>query len=313
MKSPRARPRWFSYLVAVVSIVALAIGTQTVESSLAQAARGHPSSIVGGTCDEPGAIAYELSNVGPGLVREGTPSTSRGAIGPTTDIYPVDTGVTTVRATLTRITDTSRAIAVYDTTGSNQQLIACGKIGGMRFGNTLAIGLEETNSSGFTGIAVLRQSSNRTVVTVYLSQGLAGEAAASPTTAGATPVAVQPTATTTGTAETTPTASPAEPTETNTPKATSTSVPGGTPASSANTVDIQNFAFSPDTLSVPAGTTVTWTNLDSTAHTVTADNGAFNSDDLPTGQTYSFTFNTPGTYAYHCSIHPYMTGTVTVT
>jgi plastocyanin len=233
-------------------------------------------------------------------------------VGPTTDIYPVDIGSTTVRATLTRIADTSRALTVYDTTGSNQKPVACGKIGGMRFGNTLAIGLEESNNSGFTGVAILRQSGSNTVVTVYVSQGLAGEAV-SPAAGGSTATAAQPTATTSGAAATTPTASPPKPTATTTPKATSTSAPGGSPAASANAVDIQNFAFSPDTLSIPAGTTVTWTNLDSATHTVTADDGAFDSGNLPTSQTYSFTFDTPGTYTYHCSIHTYMTATITVT
>jgi|GEM_PF-3136105 len=82
----------------------------------------------------------------------------------------------------------------------------------------------------------------------------------------------------------------------------------------ANTVTIQNFAFMPDNVTVPMGTTVTWTNSDTTAHTVTGDTtGGPQSGSLQPGATYSFTFNQNGVYPYHCSIHPMMTGAVVVT
>lgn len=77
-------------------------------------------------------------------------------------------------------------------------------------------------------------------------------------------------------------------------------------------VNIQGFAFSPGTLQVAAGTTVTWTNNDQVAHTVTADDGSFDSGDIPPGGTFSMTFDTPGTVAYHCKIHPNMTASITV-
>lgn len=77
-------------------------------------------------------------------------------------------------------------------------------------------------------------------------------------------------------------------------------------------VSIQNFAFSPDPLTVPVGATVTWTNGDEAAHTATSDIGAFGSAVLSQGQSFSFKFSAPGTYAYHCDIHPYMKGTIIV-
>ncbi|MBS2532031.1 cupredoxin domain-containing protein [Catenulispora sp. NF23] len=82
-----------------------------------------------------------------------------------------------------------------------------------------------------------------------------------------------------------------------------------------NTVSIMNFAFSPAALTVAAGTTVTWTNKDSDAHTVTSQGagGPLGSAALATGQSYSYTFTKPGTYSYLCTIHPFMTATVTVT
>lgn len=97
----------------------------------------------------------------------------------------------------------------------------------------------------------------------------------------------------------------------------STSSPSTANNSSTATdkVTISGYAFSPANLTVKKGTTVTWTNNDAVAHTVTETDGQTGpkSGDLNQGQTYSFTFDTVGTFKYDCSIHPYMTGTVTVT
>lgn len=81
-----------------------------------------------------------------------------------------------------------------------------------------------------------------------------------------------------------------------------------------DTVSIKNFVFSPVNVSVKAGTKVTWTNNDSAAHTVTETDGKTgpSSGNLANGDSYSFTFTKPGIYHYDCSIHPNMTGTVTV-
>jgi plastocyanin len=84
------------------------------------------------------------------------------------------------------------------------------------------------------------------------------------------------------------------------------------PAAGGSAVSIANFAFAPASMTVSVGTTVTWTNTDSTNHTVTADDGSFKSDKLGTGTTFSQTFTKAGTFAYHCSIHSSMTGTITV-
>ena len=76
-------------------------------------------------------------------------------------------------------------------------------------------------------------------------------------------------------------------------------------------VKIDNFTFGPKELKVKAGTTVTWTNEDDIPHTVVSPNN-FRSKALDTDGKYSFTFTTPGTYTYFCSLHPHMTGTVVV-
>jgi plastocyanin len=70
--------------------------------------------------------------------------------------------------------------------------------------------------------------------------------------------------------------------------------------------------FSPMSLTVAVGTTVTWKFDDSTDHTVAADDNSFTSPALGKGKTYTHTFTTAGTVKYHCSIHPFMTGTIVV-
>jgi plastocyanin len=78
-------------------------------------------------------------------------------------------------------------------------------------------------------------------------------------------------------------------------------------------VTIDNFSFAPSTLTVPAGTTVTWTNHDDIPHTVVSDDKTtFKSHALDTDEKFSFTFVKPGTYSYFCSIHPKMTAKVVV-
>jgi amicyanin len=76
-------------------------------------------------------------------------------------------------------------------------------------------------------------------------------------------------------------------------------------------VKIGNFTFGPQELKVKSGTTVTWTNEDDIPHTVVSPNN-YRSKVLDTDGTYSFTFTTPGTYKYFCSLHPHMTGTIVV-
>lgn len=78
------------------------------------------------------------------------------------------------------------------------------------------------------------------------------------------------------------------------------------------TVKIDNFTFSPPTLTVPAGTTVMWKNEDDIPHTVTSTTKAFKSQALDTDDNFSFTFTTPGVYEYFCSLHPHMTGKIVV-
>jgi plastocyanin len=85
-------------------------------------------------------------------------------------------------------------------------------------------------------------------------------------------------------------------------------------AQEAESVMIMDYAFTPADLTIPVGTTVVWTNMDAAAHdVVSTDGGPLDSPNLATGDTFEFTFDTPGTYEYFCSLHPDMTGTITVT
>ena len=87
----------------------------------------------------------------------------------------------------------------------------------------------------------------------------------------------------------------------------------GTPVSAAATdATISNFSFSPDPLTIPVGTTVQWTNDDGVSHTVTADDGSFDSHPLSPHGTFTHTFGQAGVFTYHCAIHTSMQGTIRV-
>jgi len=78
-------------------------------------------------------------------------------------------------------------------------------------------------------------------------------------------------------------------------------------------VKIASFAFDPSSVTVKQGATVKWTNEDSASHTITADDGSWDSGSLGKGKSFSQVFTQAGTFTYHCTIHPTMKGTVVVT
>jgi plastocyanin len=101
--------------------------------------------------------------------------------------------------------------------------------------------------------------------------------------------------------------SPSTPSPTPAPAGASTTV-----TIPANARTLGTGAYVPNPATVSQGTSVTWSNTDSTTHDMVADNGAFDSGRVGPNGAYSFTFTQRGTYAYHCSIHPSMTGTIVV-
>jgi len=88
--------------------------------------------------------------------------------------------------------------------------------------------------------------------------------------------------------------------------------PAAAPSASEAAVKIDNFSFSPATITIPVGTTVRWTNHDDIPHTVVSDDRTFKSKALDTDEQFTYTFTKPGTYNYFCSIHPKMTAVVVV-
>lgn len=83
-------------------------------------------------------------------------------------------------------------------------------------------------------------------------------------------------------------------------------------ADAPNSIEVKNFMFMPTTLTVNAGTQVSWVNKDDEPHTVVSDTGLFRSGALDTDESFSFKFDKPGTYHFTCSIHPRMVGTIVV-
>lgn len=117
---------------------------------------------------------------------------------------------------------------------------------------------------------------------------------------------------------TTPTTVPAITPTTSSGGTTPTATSTGSPNSVTITTDSSgSYAFSPATLTIKVGTTVTWTNTTGAPHTVTSDDGKSFDSGIShpisaSGGTFSFTFTKPGTYAYHCQIHPFMKATIVV-
>lgn len=110
-----------------------------------------------------------------------------------------------------------------------------------------------------------------------------------------------------GSSATTPDADSVQPSEGSTPVASNEP-----DAPESTTIGIDNFAFGPDNATAAVGTTITWTNDEEFVHTVTADDGSFDSGDMAAGATFENTFDANGTFTYHCSIHSNMTGTIIV-
>ena len=84
------------------------------------------------------------------------------------------------------------------------------------------------------------------------------------------------------------------------------------PSAANVAVKIDNFVFGPQAITVPVGTTVTWTNSDDIPHTAVSTDGVFKSKVMDTDEKFSYTFTKAGTYPYYCSVHPKMTGQVVV-
>jgi plastocyanin len=90
------------------------------------------------------------------------------------------------------------------------------------------------------------------------------------------------------------------------------STPSNSATPDSTRIVVKEFMFMPTTLTVAAGSTVTWTNMDDEPHTVVSDSGLFRSGAMDTNEGFSFKFDKPGVYHFTCSIHPRMVGTIVV-
>jgi plastocyanin len=108
------------------------------------------------------------------------------------------------------------------------------------------------------------------------------------------------------------TAQPAATKASGTTAAAGSPTAAGTAAAQGTSVTIKDFQFTPSTVTIKVGGTVTWTNDGPSTHDVTADDNSFKSGSLAQGKTYTRTFDTAGTFSYHCGIHPNMKAQVVV-
>jgi plastocyanin len=272
MKRTNRRVMGLATLVAALMLVT----GLTIGLSARASAQGdeaaHPAHVHTGQCPTPGDVVFPLSNVGSADNVDGTPTAGGSPVGLSSAV-PVDASTTTIKSALSDLVASPHAIVVHESAANIQNYLVCGDIGGTMMGaSDLAIGLAAVNNSGYSGIATLHDNGDGTT-TVAVFMTESGEGGAS--------------------AE----ASPAAET--------------GTSAGAA-AVEIKSFAFNPGELDVAVGTTVTWTNDDQTAHTVSQVGGGFESGKLDPGKTFSFTFTKAGTYDYFCQFHANMKGTVVV-
>lgn len=273
MKRSQALSIRFGGLLVVFSFLLATAGASLAqEATPADAAVAHPAHIHEGTCAELGSVVFPLTDVAAPASTDGDDMAASGSP------IAVETSITTIDVPLADVVNGDHAINVHESADNIGNYIACGDIGGTIVpgaadGGELMIGLHELNDSGYSGIAVLREAGDQTDVTVYLAQGLTGEAASTPESADAE----------------------------------------HRNAAASIQVDISDFAFNPDPVTIKAGESVTWTNQDSAPHTATAqDRDVLQSGTLNQGESFTQTFDTPGTYEYFCEFHPDMKGVIIV-
>jgi plastocyanin len=286
-----ARARHWTFVITPVAILTLLASlTMTLGSPRARAQETseapHPAHIHPGTCDDLGDILAPLSDVA--AITAGEPQGVASAV-------PVEVSLSEVEPALSDLLAAPHAINIHESAAAIQNYIACGDIGGRVVDGELVIGLQERNSSGYSGVAVLEEDDNDTDVSVYLTKQGAGAAAPQAAAASSTNA---PTTATVPQATEAPTAAPAA-TE--------------APAAQEIPVDIREFFFSPDPVEVSAGGTITWTNQGTVPHTATAeDRGVLQSGPIQPGDSFSQVFDTAGTFNYFCEFHPNMHGTIIV-
>jgi plastocyanin len=178
----------------------------------------------------------------------------------------------------------------------------------------IALLLVLAGCGGSSGVAANTPASTSTNTTITSTANTTPSPIS--TQSGVTPTQLKPSPTPTK-AKPTPTPTRATPTPTPTRSTPSPTPKPPTPTPTPTTVNVTiidngSFAFSPQTLNIRVGITIIWKNNTTVPHTVTSDNGVFNSGTISPGGTFSLIFTQAGTFAYHCNIHPFMTASIIV-
>lgn len=273
----RFRTRAGGFAIGVVGLCLVSLAGGTVgfaQDSSATDAPARPNHIHEGSCDNlDPAPLYILND----LVLPDGDAQYGGEGSPAA----VQTGVTTVDTSLADLVAGNFSINVHESADNIENYIACGEIGGVVVPGgtegveTLAIGLRTLNDSGQSGIALFTGEGETTTVEIYLAEGLANGGEASASGADHGEHAAQPT--------------------------------------DAVAVEIRDFLYSPDPVTVAAGESVTWTNQDAVPHTATGtDRDVLQTGAINAGESVTATFSVPGTFEYFCEFHPNMKGTLIV-
>jgi plastocyanin len=264
-------------LGSVAALTALALLTPGLAAQDDEA-EVHPAHIHTGTCAELGDVVAPLTDV----AHIGGDAERSGA----TSSIPVKSSVTVVDMPLQEIIDGGHAINVHLSADEIDTYIACGDIGGAVTTDEgeeepeLVIGLGELNDSGHTGIAWLGAAGDQTRVSVHLVEPVATGAAGAEAAQEGTPGAADA---------------------------------GADAAAESLAVEIRDFAYNPPETTVPVGGSVTWTNNDPAPHTATGlDREALQSGTIASGESFTQTFDTAGTFEYFCEFHSNMKGSIVV-
>jgi plastocyanin len=265
---------------AGTDVMAFSIEDASVEG-MADDAGGdaHPAHVHNGTCEAPADVIFPLANI---AAPEGD---AMGA-----DVDGVEQSTTKIKVSLPNLLDGEHSIVAHLSEEEIGTYLVCGDVTGEPADGMLAVQLNELAGSGYIGLAILTETDGGINVQAFLMPGVSGGA---------------------GGEESTPDMAGMDHGD----DEADDEADSGDQAAAGETVEavIEGFAFSPGTIEITAGTTVTWTNNDSAPHTVTGEGGAFQSGRMDQGATFSFTFDAPGTYNYYCEFHPNMTATVIVT
>ncbi|MGI8485744.1 MAG: cupredoxin domain-containing protein [Thermomicrobiales bacterium] len=277
MLSHGNNPRHISGLLIALLLASGGAGL-VQHSTPASAATTHPANIYHGTCNALGDIRFPLTGVSatsiPGNMA--TPDAMSTPITTGTANHE-ETSSTVIEAPLNDLSQGGNAIAIQESNANPTNIIACGDITG-----PIAPAAND-NQGRFIQIALHERNNSGYSGVGYLRE-----------TSGGTNVEIDLSAPgTNGTQE--------------------SATPVQNQGQTAFKVDIKNFAYSPSTITIPVGGTITWTNNDSTFHTVTAqDRKVLQSGTMKPSASYTQTFKTAGTYEYFCEFHANMKGTIVV-